>query len=146
MKNETKTTQREVDGIIIPTVKKELVDCNIIEVECGTTGCRGGDSGHGGRTYFRIEDCASTDMRLRYKDSGEWIDVRYPNKIEIVFGGDSELCTFAQALKFAYDQLKEDAMLTFKERMRLRWWHLKWAIQRKWWKIKRKLSSRKGVG
>lgn len=135
---ETNKTQKVIDGIVIPTQVTEFVDCNILEVECGTTGFKGGDSGHGGRTYFRIGDQASTDMRLRYMDSGDWqwhdIEVR---QIEIVFGGDSELETFARALKFGYDQLKRHAMLTFKERMRIRWWHLKWDVKAMFRKLKK---------
>lgn len=55
-----------------PTVEKSE-SCNILEVEAGTTGYRGGDTGHGGRTYFRIQNAASTDMEVhsytdRYND------------------------------------------------------------------------------
>ena len=50
------------DGTEISTYTREVISANILEVEAGTTGYMGGDSGHGGRTYFRISDCGSTDM------------------------------------------------------------------------------------
>ena len=36
----------------------------MLQVEAGSTGKCGGDSGHGCRIYFRIEDVASTDMTI----------------------------------------------------------------------------------
>ena len=53
------------DGTELTTYTRDVVSANILEVEDGTTGYQGGDSGHGGRTYFRIEDAASTDMEVR---------------------------------------------------------------------------------
>ena len=50
------------DGTEISTYTREVISANILEVEAGTTGYMGGDSGHGGRTYLRIQDSASTDM------------------------------------------------------------------------------------
>ena len=46
------------DGTEITTYSRDVVSCNILEVEAGTTGYCGGDTGHGGRTYFRIQDAA----------------------------------------------------------------------------------------
>ena len=51
------------DGTELTTYTRDVVSANILEVEAGTTGYQGGDSGHGGRTYFRIEDAGSTDMK-----------------------------------------------------------------------------------
>ena len=101
----------EVDGIKIQTRKKSIEDCNILSVEVGTTGPQGGDTGHGGRTYFRISNDASTDMRCivvtsrgkRYEFDNA-VDV---DQIEIMFGGDSELDTFISALDFAAEKLRE---------------------------------------
>lgn len=115
-----------IDGIEIETIKKEIVDCNIIEVEVGTTGHRGGDTGHGGRTVFKIKDLASTDMRLSFssiplpkgtiKDMIKHEDGRAIERtvgtgidaesIEITFGGDCELDTFIEALRFALETLE----------------------------------------
>ena len=80
----------------------EFVDCNILGVKVGTTGYCGGDSGHGGRTYFSLEDLGSTDMKAFVSD------VHLTNgKVEILFGGDTELETFVQALEFAAASLRE---------------------------------------
>ena len=52
------------DGTEITTYTRDVVSANILEVEAGTTGFMGGDTGHGGRTYFRIQDEGSTDMKI----------------------------------------------------------------------------------
>ena len=41
-----------LDGTEITTYTRDVVSANILTVEAGTTGYMGGDSGHGGRTYF----------------------------------------------------------------------------------------------
>ena len=104
-----------VDDSKIETAAAEMTSANILEVEVGTTGYCGGDSGHGGRTYLRLKDLASTDMRCKvkgydysdrqYKD----VDMTDANSIAITFGGDCELDTFIAALEFAVDKLKEQA-------------------------------------
>ena len=53
------------DGTEITTYTRDVISCNILQVEAGTTGYKGGDTGHGGRTYFRIQDEASTDMEIK---------------------------------------------------------------------------------
>lgn len=90
------------DGTTIETFSKQIISCNIITVEAGTTGRMGGDSGHGGRTYFRISDDASTDMNCNV--NGE--SCGHACQIEIMFGGDCELETFIEALEFAAETLK----------------------------------------
>ena len=47
------------DGTELTTYTRDVVSANILEVEAGTTGFMGGDTGHGGRTYFRIQDEAA---------------------------------------------------------------------------------------
>ncbi len=42
------------DGTEITTYSRDVISCNILEVEAGTTGYCGGDTGHGSHTYFRI--------------------------------------------------------------------------------------------
>jgi hypothetical protein len=93
-----------VDGIEIPTHKEEITSCNIIEVEVGTTGHMGGDTGHGGRTYFKIKNLSSTDMRPRAHS-----DNFGHNWVEIVLGGDTELDTFCEALRVGYEVLSRKA-------------------------------------
>lgn len=116
-----------VDGINIPVKEKEIIDCNILEVKAGTTGHRGGDSGHGGRTILHLKDLGSTDMRLNFLSQPlENSKVRFipggrvagknmeAESIEIVFGGDSELESFLKALRFAVMTLEEQINATRK--------------------------------
>lgn len=90
------------DGTEITTYTRAVISANILEVEAGTTGLMGGDSGHGGRTYFRVEDIASTDMEIRsygskFNGSG----------FEVILGGDTELDTIIEALKFIVQALED---------------------------------------
>ena len=101
---EIKESQRVLpDGTEITTYSREITSANILEIEAGTTGYMGGDSGHGGRTYFRIEDAGGTDIQVhpigRYADEG----------FEVILGGDCELETMIQALKFITKVLEEEA-------------------------------------
>lgn len=64
---------------------------NIIGFEAGTTGYRGGDSGHGGRTVFRIFDISSSDIRAITSDRG--------GALSVELGGDCELKTIIVALR-----------------------------------------------
>ncbi len=105
---EIKENQRVLpDGTEITTYSRDIVSANILEVEAGTTGYKGGDSGHGGRTYFRIADAASTDIQVhplgRYADEG----------FEVFLGGDCELETMIRALKFIIKVLEEEAEEVF---------------------------------
>ncbi len=79
----------------------ELVSCNILGVKVATNGYCGGDSGNGSRTYFRLEDLSSTDINLRLLNNNKGV--------EIILGGDTELETFIQALRWAADNLEEMA-------------------------------------
>lgn len=90
-----------IDQMPIATKQIEITNANILSVTVGSTGYMGGDTGHGGRTYFAIKDEASTDLRLRV-NNGHWQEVE---SIEIALGGDTELETFTEALKFGLDQL-----------------------------------------
>ena len=102
---EIKENRRRLkDGTEISTYTRDVVSCNILEVEAGTTGYRGGDTGHGGRTYFRIKDAACTDMdihviRDRFGDA---------EGFEVMLGGDCELETMIRALKFITKVLEEE--------------------------------------
>ncbi len=94
------------DGTKITTYSREIVNLNLLDVEAGTTGYQGGDSGHGGRTYFRIADAGSTDIQVkplgRYADKG----------FEVILGGDCELETMILALKFITQVLEKEATAT----------------------------------
>lgn len=76
---------------------EQFASANIMEVTVATNGLQGGDSGNGSRTYFSLEDLASTDMDIR--TSGR--------KLEIMLGGDTELQTFIEALRWAANTLEE---------------------------------------
>ena len=103
----TPNSSATIDGKSIETYKTCLENFNIIEVEAGTTGPMGGDSGHGCRTYFRIEDLASTDMRCRVHSDDGTYEFDHIERIELMFGGDSELDTFREALRIGYEVLKQ---------------------------------------
>ena len=72
------------DGTELTTYTRDVVSANILEVEAGTTGFMGGDTGHGGRTYFRIQDEGSTDMKIN-----TYVDRYGCRGFEVFLGGDS---------------------------------------------------------
>jgi hypothetical protein len=87
----------------ITTKTKSIVNAALFEVEVGTTGLRGGDSGHGGRSYLRFKDQASSDFKISVVSSGESGN----GEVVLTFGGDAELENLIEALQFALDVLKE---------------------------------------
>lgn len=101
--SEIKTNEKKLhDGTTITTHSQKISMANILEVEAGTNGYHGGDTGHGSRTYFRIEDLSSTDIRPRCYET------EYGNKgIEVTLGGDCELDTIIEALEFIVNTLKQ---------------------------------------
>lgn len=88
-----------IDGYKVETYIKEITSANILQIEVGTNGQFGGDSGHGSRTYFKLKDIASTDLRVDGED-------RMDDEVEIILGGDCELETFIEALEYAVKVLK----------------------------------------
>jgi len=92
----------------IPVKKAILSRMNILEVEAGTNGYHGGDSGGGSRTYLALRDRGATTWRLRVRDrcGKDWI-FEQPVSVEITVGGDSELDTFLDALKFSAQALTD---------------------------------------
>lgn len=92
------------DGKTVTTYTRDVYNCNVLEAEARTTGYQGGDSGHGGRTYFRIEDQAATNIRVRLLS-----DNIGTTGFEVVLGGDSELETMICALKFITKVLEEES-------------------------------------
>lgn len=61
---EIKENQRVLpDGTEITTYSRDIVSANILEVEAGTTGYKGGDSGHGGRTYSVLRTLPAPTFR-----------------------------------------------------------------------------------
>ena len=100
---EIESGSRIVNNVRLTTYKREITNANIISVEAGTTGLCGGDSGHGGRTYFRIDDLGGTCMYVNV-DKNEYGDA---TGFEIELEGDAELDTFIKALKFATKVLED---------------------------------------
>lgn len=92
------------DGTEITTYTRDVVSANILQAEAGTTGYKGGDTGHGGRTYFRIQDEGSTDIDVKP------IITRYGcDGFEVTLGGDCELETMIRALKFITKVLEDES-------------------------------------
>lgn len=85
----------------LETWERDIVSCNILQVEAGTNGFHGGDGGNGCRTYIRIENLASTSIRVRTlgENGGDGF--------EIVLSGDTELSTMLEALEFIQKVLKD---------------------------------------
>lgn len=92
---------RAIDRSKVTTWSREIVNCNILEVEAGTNGYQGGDSGHGSRTYLRLKDLGSTDIRCNVEADQFGCD-----SVEIILGGDAELETMKEALRWMLSVLE----------------------------------------
>ena len=94
---------RKIDHMDVTTYTRDIISANLLEVEAGTNGYHGGDSGHGSRSYFRIENQGGTDIRVnplgRHGEEG----------FEVIIGGDCELETMITALKFITQALEDGA-------------------------------------
>lgn len=86
----------------IKLINKEIVNCNILQVEAGTNCPMGGDAGHGGRTVFGLKDISSTAMSVEVNG------VKIPDveEFRIILSGDSEFETFLEALETSIAALK----------------------------------------
>jgi hypothetical protein len=92
---------RIVGGERVPTLSLEIMSCPILEVEVGTNGVPG-DAGHGGRTYFAIQDVSGTDITVTPIAS-----TRHHNGgVMVEFRGSLECDVFISALKFAVSVLE----------------------------------------
>lgn len=94
---------KRVNGIDVDTWEREIIDANILSVEVGTNGYQGGDSGHGCRTYIRIQDEGGTDIDAKV------IKDRFGDTagIELSLGGDAELSTIIEAFQFITKVLED---------------------------------------
>jgi len=95
--------ERNIEGTIITTFSREIYSANVLKVEAGTNGYQGGDTGHGSRTYFRIENAGGTDIEAQL------IGPFGTDGIEVTLGGDCELETIITALKFIIKVLEDNA-------------------------------------
>ena len=89
----------------IQTFSREIYNANVIYFEAGTTGYCGGDSGHGGKTYIKINDLGGTDITVNPIPEGK----QGNGGVEIIFGGDAELDTLIMGLKFITKVLEDQA-------------------------------------
>ena len=96
-----------IDGIEVPTQRRHFYSANILSCEVGTTGYCGGDSGNGGRTYIKISDGCSTDLRCKIIKDDKFRPEYHVDGVEIVLGGDCELDTIIDAFEYAAKVLKE---------------------------------------
>lgn len=76
-----------IDGERIPVYSKQIALACLVDVTAGTNGFRGGDSGHGCRTYIRVADAGGTDVIRAAVNSGKASN----GALELVLGGDDEL-------------------------------------------------------
>lgn len=93
---------RKVNGQDVTTKLTSFALANIMSVEVGTNGLKGGDSGHGSRTYLKIMDELGSDMQIR-----SYSDEFGGSYFEVILGGDCELKTFIDSLKFAVSVLED---------------------------------------
>lgn len=94
------------DGTEITTFSRDIISTNLIQIEAGTNGFHGGDTDMGGRTYFRIENKGATDISV-FTRNDRWGSTE---ELEVILGGDSELVTIIQALKFIVKVLEEQSL------------------------------------
>ena len=79
--------------------EKIIQSANILRVAAGTTGFKGGDSGHGGRTTIEIEDLGNTDINFEIKKNEKLLRIK--------LGGDTELSTMIEGLEHIVETLKK---------------------------------------
>ncbi len=96
------------DGTEITTFSRDIKGSNLVQIEAGTSGFKGGDTDMGGRTYFRIENKGATDISV-FTRNDRWGSTE---ELEVFLGGDSELVTIIQALKFIVRVLEEQSLET----------------------------------
>jgi hypothetical protein len=89
--------------IDVPVNAREVGCGDMFYVTVGTTGPKGGDSGHGGRTILKLDAGTSCDFRMRLNDEDPWI---HGDGISLLVGGDMEMDAFLEALRFAVRELE----------------------------------------
>lgn len=108
---EVKSDKVTVSGRVVKTWSRVVNGINLLEVEAGTTGLRGGDRNKGSRAFLRLTDLGGTDMSVFVLNDRQG----KPTTVEIAVGGDSEVLTIFGALRFAVKALEDQL---FKEGMR----------------------------
>jgi hypothetical protein len=88
----------------IPTERQEYASAASFAVEVGTTGPRGGDAGHGGRTVLTLDNLVGTAWEVEIDGRVVAVD---PDRVTLRFGGDSEGANLIGALEFAALTLRQ---------------------------------------
>lgn len=97
----TENMKLDNENIQLKMTKLGLTYPNL-EIKVATNGEQGGDSGHGGRTYFSILGLDSFDVReVSTLEIGDSLGV------EMLVGGDCELDMLIQAFKHMAKELEE---------------------------------------
>lgn len=93
----------------VHTFSKIFFGANMLEVEVGTNGYKGGNWSHGSRTYLRINGFTTTDFSGRIREFGSSKEYCFPEveSLEICFMGDSELATVMEALRWVLSVLEK---------------------------------------
>ena len=97
-------------GKIIPTVTTKTP---FTKVTCGTNGYKGGDWGHGSRTYVKVEGGVLSDYEVRKIDEGE---DGASSGFEIAVGGDCELDSMIETFEAIASNLKNMKKEIIKEK------------------------------
>lgn len=104
-----KENTKQISGEKVTTYERDIINACCAEVEVGTNGYKGGDTGHGSRTYLRFEANCGSDINVtriaanRNSDGGFIIEL----------GGDAELFNLLKGLKFAVKVLEEQVNEVF---------------------------------
>jgi len=85
---------------ILKMYESTFSDSNILRAAVGTTGFRGGDSSHGGRTFIELEDLAGTDIDFQVEKEGRLLKIN--------LRGDAELRTILGAFQFISRTLERE--------------------------------------
>lgn len=93
----------EFVGSIDDVQRGGFMDYCSLDVTVGSTGLKGGDAGHGGKTFVTFENQYSTAMMVAVNGSNV---LRDAEKITIAFAGDAELRNFVEGLRFALSELE----------------------------------------
>ena len=95
-------------GKVIPTVTTKTP---FTTVTCGTNGCKGGDWGHGSRSYVKVEGGVLSDYQIRKIDEDK---DGSSSGFEIAVGGDCELDSMIETFEAVVLNLKNMKKEVFK--------------------------------
>mgnify|MGYP003532578299 FL=1 len=88
-------------GKVIPTVATKTP---FTTVTCGTNGYKGGDWGHGSRTYVKVEGGILSEYEIRKIDEDKYGS---SSGFEIAVGGDCELDSMIETFEAIASNLKK---------------------------------------